>query len=215
MKAVRNSVSTGANTIEEDVQQLWERVSSEMQNHFNLELSVGEDGKPDWSKARNRVIEAVEGATADILRDLDLKEELGRRFRKRCWAIWSFLIIAILSTGAGVFLNLADLVPWDVLAFGIGALFLSIGAFTGARSVNNIRSFYSAVLNDQRDRLSRAQRQAFGLSANRFFEDFVKLFDPLRSVCRDHKLRHEPQIQGLKDCEKNSIGAGKNSHADR
>ncbi|MEM9283448.1 MAG: dynamin family protein, partial [Verrucomicrobiota bacterium] len=49
MKAVRRSVGAGANAVQEDVQHLWERVSDEMEQAFNLQLSVGESGEPEWT----------------------------------------------------------------------------------------------------------------------------------------------------------------------
>src|SRR5690606_8798383 len=63
MKAVRRSIGAGATAVKEDVAHLWERVSEEMEEHFNLELSVGEDGSPDWSHANRRIEEKVEEAT--------------------------------------------------------------------------------------------------------------------------------------------------------
>lgn len=202
MKAVRQNVESGAKSVEEDVQQLWERVSKEMKQHFNLSLSVGEDGMPDWTESRVRLCKSVEKATSDILLELDLKEELTRRFKKRGRAIWSFIAIAVVAVIGGVGLTVTDLAPWNAIAYAVAGVFLACGAYTGGRSVQNIRSFYSAILNDQRDKLSDAQRTAFGVETNHFFADFVTLFDPLRTVCREHREKYEPHIRSIEKCEK-------------
>ena len=202
MKSVRHNVGSGAQAVQEDVQQLWERVSNEMQKHFNLELSVGDDGQPDWSQSRKRLAESVERTTADVLRQLDLKEELTRRFKKRSRTIWAYVFTALLATAGGVGLQLLDLAPWNAAAYAVAGIFLACGAYTGGRSVQNIRSFYSEILNDHRDKISEAQRRALGVATNQFFEDFITLFEPLREVCKDHREMYEPHIKSIEHCEK-------------
>lgn len=202
MKAVRHSVGNGAEAVEEDVQQLWERVSSEMQQHFHLELSVGENGQPDWSKSRKELAESVERATAEVLQNLDLKVELARRFSRRSRTIWTFIVIAMIATAGGVCLTITGFAPWNAIAYAVGGIFLALGAYTGGRSIQNIRSFYSAILNDHRDKLSDAQRRAFGVATNHFFEDFIKLFEPLRKVCHQHRETYTPHIKSIESCEK-------------
>ncbi len=202
MKAVRRNVVNGATAVEEDVQQLWERVSSEMQKHFNLALSVGENGTPDWTPSKNRLMESVERATSEVLRELDLKDELTWRFKKRTRTIWSYIFIALLSSGGGGVLHLSGQAPWNAFAYAVGGVFLAIGTYIGASSVQNIRSFYSEILNDHREKLSDSQRRAFGRASNEFFADFVKLFEPLRKVCQEHRLRYEPHLRGIEQCEK-------------
>ncbi len=202
MKAVRRSVGNGARAVEEDVQQLWERVSKEMQQHFNLELSVGEGGAPDWETSRNRVAESMERTTADILQSLDLKSELKRRFRQRSRIILTFAVLALGATVAGIILSLFAISPGNAAAFAAGGVLLGIGALIGARSVQGIRNSYADILERHRERLAAAQRRAFAEATHRFFRDFVQLFDPLREVCREHRARFEPQIRQVDACEK-------------
>ena len=202
MKAVRHSVQNGADAVEEDVQQLWERVSTEMQEHFNLSLSVGEDGNPDWGEARNRITQSVEAVTSEILSELDLKGELSRRFAKRSRTIWGFVMTAVLATMGGVALTFLELAPWNAIAYAVGGVFLALGAFTGGRSVNGIRNFYNDILNKRREKLAKAQRRVFAEATNHFFADFVTLFEPLRKVCAEHREQYEPQIRAIAECEK-------------
>jgi len=203
MKAVRRSVGAGANAVEEDVQHLWERVSEEMQQHFNLELSVGEDGSPDWSTSHQRIQDTVESSTAEALRNLHLKDELARLFVNRSRAIWGFIFSAILSILAGVILSMLSISPWNAVPFGLAAVFLALGAFVGARSVKKIRSFYTGVIEEHRETVAKTQRDAFAKATASFYHDFVALFEPLREVCRKHRSKYEPQLEVIQSTEKN------------
>lgn len=201
MKAVRRNVGSGADTVEEDVNHLWERVSQEMQEHFNLELSVGESGRPDWKASRERICEGVEKATAKALEDLHLRQRLGKRFALRGRLIWSFVFTSVLALIAGVILAMLKIGPWHAVSFAVAALFLVLAALTGAQSVKRIRNFYTSVLEEHRDRVSKIQREAFSEGMGSFYKDFVQLFEPLRKVCRDHRAKYEPQLRQIEECE--------------
>jgi len=203
MKAVRRSVGAGANAVEEDVTHLWERVSEEMQQHFNLELSVGEEGSPDWSASHDRIQAKVEEATAAALRNLHLKDELGRLFARRSRAIWGFIFSAVVSILGGVILSMIDLAPWHAAAFGLAAVFLALGAVVGANSVRKTREFYTGVIEQHREGVADAQRAAFAEATTSFYDDFVHLFEPLRKVCREHRAKYEPQLEIIQGTEKN------------
>ncbi len=201
MKAVRRSVGAGANAVQEDVQHLWERVSEEMKQAFNLELSVGESGAPDWTEAHDRIEKGVEEATAKALRDLHLKDELGRLFAKRSKLIWSYIFSAILAVLGGVILMMLELQPWNAVSFGIAAICLALGAVVGAHTVKKTRTFYTTVIEKQRETVARKQREAFADGTSRFYEDFVGLFEPLRTVCREHRDKYEPQLKVIRETE--------------
>lgn len=203
MKAVRRSVGAGANAVEEDVNHLWERVSEEMEQHFNLELSVGEDGAPDWTESRTRIEESVEEATADALQDLQLKDQLGKMFSRRSKLIWGFVFSAILAVLAAVILSMLELTPWNVVSFGLAAGFLALGAAIGARSVKKARAFYTDTLEKHREIIAKTQREAFAKATSQFYEDFISLFEPLRKVCREHRKKYEPQLRIIEQTEAN------------
>ena len=203
MKAVRRSVGAGADAVQEDVSHLWDRVNEEMQEHFNLELSVGKDGKPDWSKSHERIEKAVEEATADALNDLGLKKDLSRQLTKRSQLVWMYVFLSIMAMIGGVIFTMLDQAPWNVGSFLLGAGFLFLAAFTGARSVRKIRSFYSATLDRNRGKIAEAQRGAFRTATSEFYRDFIKMFEPLRKVCRDHREKYEPQLNAIASTEKN------------
>lgn len=202
MKSVRRNIGSGADAVEEDVQQLYERVSNEMEQHFNLKLQVGEKGTPDWTKSRKLLVESVERATSGALQGLDLKDELTRRFKLRSRLIWTFIVTSLFAAVTGVVLSLTGAAPWNAVAYALGGIFMALGALLGAKSVNGIRGFYDDILKDHRNKLADAQRKAFGIATNHFFSDFIKLFEPLRKECREHRERHEPQIKKLQDCER-------------
>ncbi|MEM6279643.1 MAG: hypothetical protein AAF733_09200, partial [Verrucomicrobiota bacterium] len=205
MKAVRRSVGAGANAVREDVQHLWERVSEEMQQHFNLELSVGENGTPDWTEPHQRIQDRVEEATAEALRDLHLKDELGRLFSRRSRQIWGFIFSAVLAALAGLILSMLKVAPWDAVTFGIAALLLALGAVVGAQSVKRARSHYSKVIEEHREKVASTQREAFSTATTDFYADFVSLFEPLRKVCREHRAKYEPQLAAIRKTE-NALG---------
>lgn len=202
MKAVRRSVGAGANAVQEDVEHLWERVSEEMEQHFNLELSVGSGGKPDWTAAHDRIQTEVEEATAGVLRELAIKDELGGMLSRRSKAIWGFLFTAVLAVLAAVILSMLSIKPWNAVAFGVAALSMGLGALVGARSVKRIRDFYTGVVSEHRETVAKVQRTAFADATEAFYGDFVKLFEPLRKVCREHRERYEPQLALIQKTEK-------------
>ncbi len=201
MKAVRRSIGAGATAVKEDVAHLWERVSEEMQEHFNLELSVGEDGTPDWSAAHRRIETKVEEATADALRELNLRDQLGGLFARRSRLIWGCIFTAILTALGGVILMMLDQKNWGAGAIGIASLFLVLAAVVGAQSVKRARAFYTSILDRHRELLAKRQRGAFTEGTSAFYQDFLALFEPLRKVCREHRERYEPQLQTIRATE--------------
>ena len=203
MKAVRRSIGAGASAVEEDVAHLWERVSEEMEEHFYLQLSVGEeDGSPNWSAAHRRIEEKVEEATAAALRELHLRDQLGGLFARRSRVIWGFIFSAILTALGGVILTMLEMRPWNAIVFAGASLLLALGAFVGAQSVKKAREFYTDVLEKHRAILSQKQRKAFAEGTADFYHDFVGLFEPLRNVCREHRERYEPQLRVIEGTEK-------------
>ncbi|MEX2577768.1 MAG: dynamin family protein [Verrucomicrobiales bacterium] len=206
MKAVRRSVGAGANAVQEDVDHLWERVSDEMEQHFNLQLSVGEDGSPDWTEPHRRLEEMVEEATSQTLRELQLKERLGNLFAGRSRVIWGCVFSAILAILVGVIVSMLDLAPWNVVAFGLAAGFLALGALVGAQSVKRTRRFYTETLEKHRETLAEKQREAFAEGTSAFYRDFIALFDPLRQVCHEHRSKYEPQLREIESVEKTLTG---------
>lgn len=202
MKAVRRSIGAGATAVREDVDHLWERVSEEMQEHFNLELSVGEDGRPDWAAASHRIEEKVEEATSAALRELNLREQLGTLFARRSRMIWGFIFSAILTVLAGVILTMLKQTPWNYAAFVFASVLLGLAAAVGAVSIKRARAFYNDILDRHREMLAKRQRSAFAEATSAFYADFVALFDPLRKVCREHRERYEPQLKLINSTEK-------------
>lgn len=203
MKAVRRSIGAGADAVQEDVSHLWDRVTKEMQEHFNLELSVGKDGNPDWTKSHARIEKMVEESTAEALNQLRLKDHLSRQFSKRSQLVWLYVFCAVMAMIGGTVLSMLDLAPWNAAAFGLGAVFLFLGALTGARSVKKIHEFYSSALEKNRETIARAQRNAFKEATSEFYRDFIKLFEPLRKVCREHREKYAPQLEAISSTEKN------------
>ena len=75
-------------------------------------------------------------------------------------------------------------------------------AALGNRSVNRIRRLFSDRMEARRETLQLAQREAFREGVSAFYDDFIRLFEPLRSVCREHRQKYEPQLESIANLEK-------------
>lgn len=202
MKAVRRNIADGADAVQDDVSMLWERIAAEMKEHFNLQLSVGESGVPDWSQANQRIRESVETRTSEGLKHLRLKEDIGKALRTRTRMLWTFLTLSLGAGVAGGVCSFLDLKPWDLAAFGTAGVSLLLLAALGNRSVNKIRRLFSDRMEARRETLQMAQREAFREGVSGFYEDFIRLFEPLRSVCHEHRQKYEPQLESIANLEK-------------
>ncbi len=205
MKAVRRNIDAGADTVQGDVEHLWNRVEEEMQKHFNLELSVGEDGTPDWTRSRQHLCESIENATAESLSRLPLKEQLSQDLSKRSRALWNWTITGVLLVLAGLSLSAVGLSPWNVVCFAASAVFFGVAAVTANLSVKKIQKRFHASIQQHRQQLLDSQRLTFAEGTSAFFQDFVSLFDPLREVCQDHRAKYEPQLEVIENAEE-SLG---------
>ena len=96
---------------------------------------------------------------------------------------------------------MVELTPWNAFAFGLSAIFLALGTVVGAHTVKRTRAFYSAVIEEHREKVAKTQRQAFANATSEFYADFVNLFEPLRKVCREHRSKYEPQLAAIKKTE--------------
>lgn len=202
MKAVRRNIADGAAAVEDDVRMLWERIAEEMQEHFNLQLSVGETGVPDWTAARLRIQESVQNKTSEGLKHLRLKEDLGRALGRRTKLLWTFLTISGFSAAAGGILAWQQFAPWHLVAFGITGLSLLLLAALGNRSVTKIRQLFTDRMEARRETLMMSQREAFRNGVTEFYREFVRLFEPLRKVCHEHREKYQPQLDSIANLEK-------------
>ena len=224
MKAVRRGIESGARIVTEDVDNLWERVSDELQDRFHLKLSSSGSGRANWDAARRRLSESVEDATA-ALRGISLLEELEGLFRRRIPRFWGCIITAIVSGLAGVTLTilhrglpddamdlLVELVvgviftmlewsPWIVLPLVLAVVCLIVAKRVASRSVKQARAACNSILDLYRERIAKAQRDAFHEQTAAFYRDFVALFEPLRKVCQKHRMSYEPTLRKIEKVE--------------
>ncbi|MCB1089299.1 MAG: hypothetical protein KDM63_19840, partial [Verrucomicrobiae bacterium] len=188
--------------VEDDVTMLWEKVAAEMQEHFNLQLSVGETGVPDWSAARQRIATDVENRSAEGLKHLRLQEDIGKALSRRTRMLWILLVTSAISAGVGGLLAYLKLAPWHLVGFGVTGLSLLLLAILGNRSVNKIRRLFTDRLEARRENQQMAQREAFREGVTDFYRQFVKMFEPLRAVCQEHREKYEPQLTSIANLEK-------------
>lgn len=201
MKAVRRNANDGAHAVQDDVVQLWERLAEEMQEHFNLQLSVGETGIPDWDKYRDGIAKAVENSTAEVLRDLDLASQLRQLLVRRSRIMWTFISIALLGALVGSVMAFLQFSPWYWIPFGVCGLSLILGILLGSAGVVKTRRAFADLLEEKRASLTAVQRRSFRDGVSEFYEKFVRLFDPLRTVCQQHREKYEPQLQEIEMLE--------------
>jgi len=202
LHAVKRNIGSGAAVVRDDVDHLWKWLSNGMQEHFGFKISVGETGEPDWSSGEQRICDQMEKATRESLSQLRLAHHLEPVFAQRGRRVWGFMIAAIVCAGIGGFLTWKQLFPFNFAAFGTSALLMVIGALIANRSVNAIRDAYADAIEAHRESLLLAQKSVFRKGVSAFFEDFIKLFEPLREVCKDHKERFGPQLASRDDLEK-------------
>lgn len=202
MKAVRRNIGDAAAAVEDDVTMLWERIAEEMQEHFNLQLSVGETGLPDWSAARQKICTDVENRTSEGLKHLRLREDIGGALSRRTRLLWILLGTSAFSAIVGGALAYFGVTPGHLIAFGITGVSLLLLAILGNRGVNKIRRLFTDRLEARRENQQLAQREAFREGVTAFYRQFVQMFEPLRAVCQEHREKYEPQLNSIANLEK-------------
>jgi hypothetical protein len=224
MKAVRRGIESGKCIVTDDVDNLWERVSDELQERFHLKLSSSGSGRPKWDAARRRLTESVENATGALC-GLSLLEELEGLFRRRTLQFGGFIITAIVSglAGAalvilhrglpadamallvelvvGVIFTMLEQGPWIVLPLALAVVCLIVAMWVASQSVKQARAACKSILDLYRERITKAQRDAFHEETTAFYGDFVALFEPIQKVCREHRMSYEPNLRKIEEVE--------------
>ncbi|NOX98955.1 MAG: hypothetical protein GXP30_04345 [Verrucomicrobia bacterium] len=201
LENVKRSCEEAAIVAEDDVRQLWDELSDDMQSEFKLKLSVGKTGEPDWSGSRKRLVAQVEGATSGELKNPYLCDGLRKLFRRRRRRMFSFLFVGAISLVGGVWLLWKGLAPYQMIAFGAAALALLGAAFAGFKGTSRIRAFFSEELDAQRTRLHDVLRKAFTEGVDKGYRDFVLLFDPLREVCTKQREKFKPLLEAVDELD--------------
>ena len=88
------------------------------------------------------------------------------------------------------------------MAFGITGLSLLLLAVLGNRSVTKIRQLFTDRMEARRETLMMSQREAFRNGVTEFYREFVRLFEPLRKVCHEHREKYQPQLDSIANLEK-------------
>ncbi len=201
LESVKRSCEETALVAEDDIRQLWDELSHDMQSEFQLKLSVGKTGEPDWSASRRQLVEQVENATSGELKNPYLRDGLKKLFRRRRRRMIMFLALAVLALLGGGWMAWKGWSPFHFLAFAGSASALLASVFAGFKGSSRIRDFFSEELDAQRGRLHEALRQAFNQGLDQCYLDFVALFNPLRKVCTEQRERYAPLLQGADELE--------------
>ena len=201
LENVKRTCEEAALVAEDDVRQLWDELSDDMQSEFKLKLSVGKDGEPDWSTSRKRLVEQVEKATSGELKNPYLCDGLKKLFRRRRRKMLGFLYLGVFSLIGGGWLAWKGLEPFHLIAFGAAAAALLAAAFAGFKGTSRIRTFFSEELDSQRTRLHDVLRKSFNEGVDECYRDFVLLFDPLRKVCTTQREKFKPLLEATDELE--------------
>ncbi len=198
----RAKASEAANVVEDDVAQLWERVSDEMEHHFKFRMRVGDSGSPEWNVQRDRLVEYFTGATERVFDGIDLADDLVQLMSWRRIVISLFLSGAVVALFLGVLLSVGKVNPYNVISFGVGVAALLGGAIYGNRSMNRLIRQFGERMAGYRERLREMREKVFLEQIHAFYQDFVRLFEPLRRVCAEHRERYEPQLNLIESLDK-------------
>ncbi len=201
LDSIKRTCEEAAIVAEDDVRQLWDELSKDMQSEFKLKLSVGKTGEPDWSASRKRLVEQVEKATSSELQNPYLCDGLKKLFRRRRRKMFGFLFLSVVGLLGGGWLAWKGLAPYQILAFGAAASALLAAAFAGLKGTSRIRAFYSKELDAQRTSLHDVMRKAFNEGVDKCYRDFVLLFDPLRKVCTEQREKFKPLLEAADELE--------------
>lgn len=201
LENVKRTCEEAAIVAEDDVRQLWDELSEDMQSEFKLKLSVGKAGEPDWSASRKRLVKQVEKATSGELKNPYLCDGLKKMFRRRRRKMFGFLFLGVVSLIGGGWLAWKGWEPYQLIAFGVAAGTLLAAAFTGFKGTARIRAFFSEELDVQRTRLHDVLRKAFNEGVDKCYRDFVNLFDPLREVCTQQREKFKPLLEAADELE--------------
>lgn len=201
LENVKRSCEEAALVAEEDIRQLWDELSHDMQNEFKLKLGVGKTGEPDWSASRRQLVEQVENATNGELKNPYLRDGLKKLFRRRRRRMMMFLVLAAIALVGGGWMAWKGWSPYQIIAFAGSALALLASAFAGFKGSSQIRAFFSEELDAQRGRLHETLRRAFNQGLDQCYRNFVALFDPLRKVCTQQREQYAPLLQGADELE--------------
>lgn len=201
LEHVKRTCEEAALVAEDDVRQLWEELFYDMQTDFKLKLSVGKSGEPNWSGSRKRLVQQVEKASSGELENPYLRDGLKKLFRRRRRRMALFLLVSLLSLTGGLYLLWKGWSPFHMVAFGGSALALLAAAFAGFKGSSRIRAFFSEELDAQRTRLHEALRKAFNHGVDQCYDDFVRLFDPLRKVCTKQRDQYEPLLDAVEELD--------------
>lgn len=201
LENVKRSCEEAAIVAEDDVRQLWDELSHDMQSEFKLKLSVGKSGEPDWSASRKRLVEQVEEASSGELKNPYLCDGLKKLFRRRRRRMIGFLLLGLGSLVCGGWLLWKDLQPYQIIAFGASTFALLGAAYAGFKGTSRIRAFFAEELDTQRIRLHDAMRKAFNEGVDQCYLDFVDLFDPLRKVCTEQREKFQPFLEAVDELD--------------
>jgi GTPase SAR1 family protein len=213
MKAVRDAITSVASINTEDL------------DKFYLELSNNGVERPNWEAPGRCLSSSIEEATAVALREMNLGEELGALFRRSTRLIWGCLITSMLSglTGitltllhrglptdavdllvelvAGVVFTMLERDLWNALALFSALVCLVVATAVASRLMRRARAVYSSILNLNRERISKAQRVAFGEQMPSFYRNFNAPLERLRKIFRENRGSHESTLRKIEKME--------------
>ena len=82
-----------------------------------------------------------------------------------------------------------------LLAVGAG-LVLLLGAFVYSKtSLKKAEARFREMVAESREPLRTRLMQALDIQVNSYYTDFLKIFEPLRKVCDNHRLKYEPTLK--------------------
>lgn len=202
-------VDQAVTIVEDDLQHLWRQLAAKMQQHFNFRLRVGTaSGEPDWSEQRGHMRDRLVATLQEELPKLRLEKLMSPKLAGRKGVTTFFIVVAVLAAAGGLTAGLLGVIPaTKMLMFGAAILAVVLASIIGAglhsqKTHKELAAELGTQLEKHRNIVGTAVRNAILEEANGFFDDFLRLFEPLQQLCEEHRSRYQPQVKQLAELER-------------
>ncbi len=205
-RSARHHADDATRIVEDDLQHLWRQLAGEMQEHFNFKLRVGSDtGEPDWTAQKQHMRERFAATVETQMPELKLTELLrGRLLRRRLGGLFFTLgaLAAAIGGGAAILLGYVPNEHLAPIGTGIAALVVAAITCSGLVAHHSSKEAQRALgerFDEQRENLDRALRATLQKEVGGFFDDFLRLFEPLNTLCEEHRQKYQPHVTEMEN----------------
>lgn len=200
VSSVRERAQGVVETLGRDLKQLRERLVDHIDEYFDYDVPVSDDAAlPGLSAAADALAEDMERCVRENLGRLELRKGLEAILAGRRRTLRAILAVAAIGTAGAIGTTIAGMSPYNLVSAAMAVVSLvAIGTFAN-RNAGDIARALGKRLEGNRDDLSSELKKAFEGGVDRVFAEFIKIFNPLREICEEHRSMYEPKIRQLED----------------